>query len=699
MDKNAARTPQRFVPSKSTRYRLRKQAKLLLSSSPNNTAISNLSSKNYDTNIDPVSNIEQNNSLHQNICENNLILDNLSESSKSLCSTLFSSEIDEVSEPDCEELFDLNLIIATWAIKHQIPHIVLNDLLKNLRKSSQFSNLPKDARTLLKTPTTTTVKNIDGGVYHHFSIKEEVKLLMKYCDLPPKLNLIVGIDGLPITKNPPSSLWPILGHFSNLDILKPNVFIIGAFYGKSKPTDANEYLSDFVFELKDILSNGIIIDDKHFSLDVHAILCDAPAKSFILKVQGHTGKHSCVRCTTVGIRDEGRICFPDLDAPIRCHESYLDCNDNQFHLGKSILSEIPKLNLVTSIPYDYMHLVCIGVTKKLITFWINSKHKHALPKSRVNELDKIMNSLKYFIPQEFQRRPSESSRLHPFHDINRWKATELRQCLLYTGFVIFLGHVKEEIYNNFVILSVAIRIILTEHVTLEYYDYAKSLLRHFVESFQSIYGKAYISHNIHALIHIADDAKKYGSLNNFSCFPFESFMQPIKKQIRSGMKPLQQLVHRYAEEKSIQISNFNKNSTFSTHNGPLKYHSTNQHRPLISGVQNPQFTGWRLSNMILKLNSADNCVQLIKGSIVAIENIAMSSVNNDIMIVGREYENVGSFFNFPCNSSILNIYKADNLGPLRCWKLTDISKKMVRLPIKQSDDDKSMLILPFVHLQ
>jgi len=226
---------------------------------------------------------------------------------------LFSSEINEVSEPDCEELFDLNLIIATCSIKHQIPHIVLNDLLKNLRKSSQFSNLPKDARTLLKTPTTTTVKNIDGGVYHYFSIKEEVKLLMKYCDLPPKLNLIVGIDGLPITKNPPSSLWPILGHFSNLDIPKPNVFIIGAFYGKSKPTDANEYLSDFVFELKDILSNGIIIDDKHFSLDVHSILCDAPAKSFILKVQGHTGKHSSVHCTTVGIRDEGRICFPDLD--------------------------------------------------------------------------------------------------------------------------------------------------------------------------------------------------------------------------------------------------------------------------------------------------------------------------------------------------------------------------------------------------
>jgi len=275
----------------------------------------------------------------------------------------------------------------------------------------------------------------------------------------------------------------------------------------------------------------------------------------------------------------------------------------------------------------------------------------------------------------------------------------LRQCLLYTGFVIFLGHVKEEIYSNFVILSVAIRIILTEQVTLEYYNYAKSLLRHFVESFQSIYGKAYISHNIHALIHIAVDAKKYGSLNNFSCFPFENFMQPIKKQIKSGMKPLQQFVHRYAEEKAIQITNFNKNSTFSTHNGPLKCRLTNQKRPLISEVQNPQFTGWRLSNMILKLNSADNCVQLMKGGIVVIENIATTSVTNDIMIVGREYENVGSFFNFPCNSSILNIYKVDNLGPLRCWKLTDIfKKKWLGCPLNnQMTTNQCLFYLLYIH--
>lgn len=122
------------------------------------------------------------------------------------------------------------------------------------------------------------------------------------------------------------------------------------------------------------------------------------------------------------------------------------------------------------------------------------------------------------------------------------------------------------------------------------------------------------------------------------------------------MTTVRQLAHRYAEEKAIQISNLNKKTNFSIHNGPLNCDSANQLRPLISEVQKPQFTGWRLPNMILKLNNADNCVELIKGDIVVIDNIATSSVNNDIMIVGRKYENVGSFFNFPCNSSILNIY-------------------------------------------
>lgn len=69
---------------------------------------------------------------------------------------------------------------------------------------------------------------------------------------------MVGIDGLPITNNPPSQFWPILGYFTNItDQKKPNVFIIGTYYGKLKPANSNEFLFDFVSEIKILINDGI----------------------------------------------------------------------------------------------------------------------------------------------------------------------------------------------------------------------------------------------------------------------------------------------------------------------------------------------------------------------------------------------------------------------------------------------------------
>jgi len=111
----------------------------------------------------------------------------------------------------------------------------------------QLNYLPKDARTLLKTPTITIVKQIKGGIYHHFSIREEIEHMMKLnYKLTCKLELMVGIDGLPISINPPSQLWHILEYFSNLALNNIKVFIIGCYYGKPKPEDSNEFLEDFV---------------------------------------------------------------------------------------------------------------------------------------------------------------------------------------------------------------------------------------------------------------------------------------------------------------------------------------------------------------------------------------------------------------------------------------------------------------------
>ena len=95
-----------------------------------------------------------------------------------------------------------------------------------------------------------------------------------------------------------------------------------------------------------------------------------------------------------------------------------------------------------------------------------------------------------------------------------------------------------------------------------------------------LYGSDYVTHNIHNLYHLINDASKYGTLEEFSAFILESFIACIKMMIRKGDWPLQQLMRRCMEVENLNDTNFIDNSedqpqTVHEHfDGPL----TNNHR-------------------------------------------------------------------------------------------------------------------------
>ncbi len=63
--------------------------------------------------------------------------------------------------------------------------------------------------------------------------------------------------------------------------------VIALICGKSKPTFLTAYLTDPVSELQE-LSQGFVINGKHFLLKVTSVTCDAPARAFIKGIKSHT---------------------------------------------------------------------------------------------------------------------------------------------------------------------------------------------------------------------------------------------------------------------------------------------------------------------------------------------------------------------------------------------------------------------------
>ena len=69
----------------------------------------------------------------------------------------------------------------------------------------------------------------------------------------------------------------------------------------------------------------------------------------------------------------------------------------------------------------------------------------------------------------------------------------------------------------------------------------------FVERGKLLFGERFCIYNVHSLLHLVDDVKEYGPLNENSSFKYENYLQNIKRMIRSGKCPLAQIINRLDE--------------------------------------------------------------------------------------------------------------------------------------------------------
>jgi len=222
-------------------------------------------------------------------------------------------------------------------------------------------------------------------------------------------------------------------------------------------------------------------------------------------------------------------------------------------------------------------------------------------------------------------------------------------------------------------------------------EYPERLCRAFVEGFLQPYGEEEASHNVHNLIYLPRDVANYGALDKFSAFRYENFLQVLKKNIRKGEKPLQQLARRYMEAEAVAAASpvcpGQVESTAScVYSGrPVSHCSLRQ-------CGNPQYRCVTFPKFSLDVTPANRYCGLACGNIVEIHNIAYQTDIGTMVIVGRCFRTKVDFYDYPLPSSHLGIYQVSDLSELRCWPVSTVCKKYLCIPFKQT-----CVVFPILH--
>lgn len=593
---------------------------------------------------------------------------------------IVASEDKENIQENINKTSEFSNWLCSWALKHNITHTALSELLSKLH-TCDYADLPKDARTLLNTPRNSIVEIwAENESFFHYGLKKSIieqlkRACIKFIMENKVIMIDLNIDGLPISKSSKSQIWPILGKIYGDKAFIP--FVISAYHGHSKPSSIDKFLTPFCQEYNILRNTGLIFNEKKYTIQIRSVICDSPARAFVTCTKSHNGYFGCGKCMQEGTYSNRHMLFLESTAPLRTDENFKNRIQEDHHTGVSAFESI-QLPMVSRFPLDYMHLVCLGVTKKLLLLWLSGYQTSRLSGRKIAQLSEMLIALSKWVPKEFARKPRS------LDELSRWKATELREFLLYLGPIVLQNILPEDNLLHFNALHCAIRILCNPMDCFRNNQYSRDLLIQFVEIFKQLYGNDTIIYNVHNLLHINKDVLMFGPLDNFSAFPFENYMQLIKKLLRKTDKPLQQLYKRISENSNKAFQDCNKYSTPTLKKKCSKVppmNCTNAYRTI-------QFNNFMLTN-----KKPNNCCYLKDKTIVVIEHICYNEEKTAV-IIGRKLLTKNSLPFYPCKSQDMDIYVVKHFSDLMMWPITEIINKAVQLPFK---DETSWCCMPLLH--
>lgn len=337
------------------------------------------------------------------------------------------------------------------------------------------------------------------------------------------------------------------------------------------------------------------------------------------------------------------------------------------------------IDMVADVPLDPMHLLDLGVMRKLLQAWIKGERcerKYKLSVPKVDAINKrlLMCKTGLTVRTDFGRQ------VRGIKELAYWKATEFRTFRMHLGPIVLRNILSDQEYSNFLNFHVATRILSIKELCQnpEINDFCKSLLVRFVKTLIRTFGTQFISYNVHGLIHLPDDALRFGPIEKFPAYPFENYNGILKNLVRKGNKPLEQIVKRVIEMQLNQEAPTDV-ETFPSTLHPL-VHYEHFDGPLPQDLFGRQYKQVEFRNWTFMCKTPNNIAILCDGTPIIIHNFVVS--DSKTYVIGQAFVNTSPLFNSPIDSREIGTFKVNRLsGENQAWQMDAIKCKGIKLPL------------------
>lgn len=305
-------------------------------------------------------------------------------------------------------------------------------------------------------------------------------------------------------------------------------------------------------------------------------IADAPKRAVLKAVKQFNSRFGCGQCKIEGatVKKGKRIIFPDLQpGPLRTdawHRHIVDqiragtLDENSYGIyGRSVLLRIPDFDIIKGVLPEYMHSMCLGVTKALfqLTFYIDVKKKgrtHSkaeMPKIPAVKIIQALASVK--VPPEFSRRVRSMK-------LGVWKAEEFRNLILFFFPVVLelLEKMRDKAPTREVelakgcwtSLAVALRACCLSDEEFKFVskDGVEQHQTNYIDCFRRLHVTPnYCTYNTHQVLHLLT-LRETGPLPENSAFPFEGSYNRLRRSFVAGTPNIcKQMINHFFHRQAL----------------------------------------------------------------------------------------------------------------------------------------------------